>query len=1146
MNNLSRKSRVFKSTIAYIMSLFIVLSSVISTPFFVKAASTSLTITKYGTIHSGSNTRYSTSGSNPVLNIVNDQEDDNFDIGFLRLDISSLDNTKKVGYTPFTFSTTSISAEPQGLTFYCSTNDKLSSLNTGANNLNGNTGIFGTVGGHLNKAISYYQMAEFASIAKGSIASNKSYTVDIAEAINNALLQKQSTCTIMITQTTAGGKGSSNDWTDTPITFSPYSISATTTSEALTIDNWTAEFNTATKAYETKMADSNIYKNMYDAYTAYTNVYKAYDAYVYGEKYDINLSYYVQALTRANNNMIKWSRPNSFTVPKFSDGEITSSSNATGCIWAESNGDPLVYRTTGSNNTVYSLYYHEGVYIYDDQEPKIPFILGFYRYAQLGNPANPRVWFATLDNSQGNLYIKNQLYNGDASNRLFSELMSKGYHINSNNNGSANNITLSTGDVRYLANYFVVNTSAAFSTNTTGYIVAYPTQITYGVGNASSSSAFKTEYHVLGDNRKFYILNYNLVSSKITNPIYANYFKYVSKYKEGGLDQLIKAFDIATSINPLNYNYSLSNNKTAATNCGAAIVNASNNITNAGEPALDTSSYNSIKTALTTAKEIGNTNQELSTANISTTKYTSASFANYQNCVNEAKNAMQAVLQNGYASIYNGKSIAAISSNLTSSISNLKYNYIVEYYNKEAQYIGSEVLGEGEFTSVDKYPNSSITAGTDGFRKHYTYSWYAIELKRKTFGENQVVAITEEATATPCTIINSIVTKEPSCGVAGEKEGICAICKATYVDEIETTPHSYEVTIVPATCTQQGYALHKCTECGNEYKDSYTAIISHSYEDTIVKATCTEDGYTSKRCSSCGEEIIEESSIIKAYGHSYECDVILAPSCNAQGIKEYYCARCKDTYHEAIPVDVSAHNELAFARTVAPTDTEQGYDIYYCTNLCGYWEKKNIIPSLKETSELEEYINAYNYALEQIVTDFAPYTSESIEAYQNAIDNAKIDIENSNTSQLENATRQILEASAILRIKTVTINIRYNRENGATTKNKISAQYGNIVTTSLDNENVIKWTITQNGVTSIASYDNVCNVVAGDDMEIDAIIGDEKKNNDNIITVLDKNGNAIAFTNDITTVTAPSVPFYNFSHWEQINDTTYQARYVAK
>ena len=41
--------------------------------------------------------------------------------------------------------------------------------------------------------------------------------------------------------------------------------------------------------------------------------------------------------------------------------------------------------------------------------------------------------------------------------------------------------------------------------------------------------------------------------------------------------------------------------------------------------------------------------------------------------------------------------------------------------------------------------------------------------------------------------------------------------------------HNYVETVVPPTCTKEGYTLHKCSRCDDEYKDTYKDATGHKY-----------------------------------------------------------------------------------------------------------------------------------------------------------------------------------------------------------------------------------------------------------------------------------------------------------------------------
>ncbi len=64
----------------------------------------------------------------------------------------------------------------------------------------------------------------------------------------------------------------------------------------------------------------------------------------------------------------------------------------------------------------------------------------------------------------------------------------------------------------------------------------------------------------------------------------------------------------------------------------------------------------------------------------------------------------------------------------------------------------------------------------------------------------------------------------------------CSRCGTTSGSPLE---HSYTTTIIPATCTSQGYTTYTCT-CGDTYKDNYVES-SHSYQNYICTSCGTID-----------------------------------------------------------------------------------------------------------------------------------------------------------------------------------------------------------------------------------------------------------------------------------------------------------------
>ncbi|MDO4815756.1 MAG: endonuclease [Bacillota bacterium] len=103
--------------------------------------------------------------------------------------------------------------------------------------------------------------------------------------------------------------------------------------------------------------------------------------------------------------------------------------------------------------------------------------------------------------------------------------------------------------------------------------------------------------------------------------------------------------------------------------------------------------------------------------------------------------------------------------------------------------------------------------------------------------------------------------------------------------------HSYTVTVVAPTCTEQGYTVYTCT-CGDSYVADYTDTVGHSFGawKTLSAATCTEDGSAARYCSVCGAA---ESKVISAQGHSFGAwKTVSAATCTEDGSAARYCSVC--------------------------------------------------------------------------------------------------------------------------------------------------------------------------------------------------------------------------------------------------------------
>ncbi|MBQ7006172.1 MAG: leucine-rich repeat protein [Clostridia bacterium] len=95
-------------------------------------------------------------------------------------------------------------------------------------------------------------------------------------------------------------------------------------------------------------------------------------------------------------------------------------------------------------------------------------------------------------------------------------------------------------------------------------------------------------------------------------------------------------------------------------------------------------------------------------------------------------------------------------------------------------------------------------------------------------------------------------TKAPTCTVKGEEARSCSACGNTETREVAKTDHSYGEWVVTKapTCAEKGFMVKTCSVCGAN-AGSEIMTLNHSLVTTIVPATCTQQGYTNHACANC-------------------------------------------------------------------------------------------------------------------------------------------------------------------------------------------------------------------------------------------------------------------------------------------------------
>ncbi|MBQ9849036.1 MAG: dockerin type I repeat-containing protein [Clostridia bacterium] len=124
----------------------------------------------------------------------------------------------------------------------------------------------------------------------------------------------------------------------------------------------------------------------------------------------------------------------------------------------------------------------------------------------------------------------------------------------------------------------------------------------------------------------------------------------------------------------------------------------------------------------------------------------------------------------------------------------------------------------------------------------------------------------------------------------------CTVCGTLIA---EKTGHSYIDHIIDPTCTQNGYILHICDACGDEYTDGEIVMLGHSYTDTVIEPTCTEKGYTIHKCDACGDEYTDSET--DAVGHKEgEWETVTEPSYGIEGLEQLKCLVCGEVIDERV------------------------------------------------------------------------------------------------------------------------------------------------------------------------------------------------------------------------------------------------------
>lgn len=142
----------------------------------------------------------------------------------------------------------------------------------------------------------------------------------------------------------------------------------------------------------------------------------------------------------------------------------------------------------------------------------------------------------------------------------------------------------------------------------------------------------------------------------------------------------------------------------------------------------------------------------------------------------------------------------------------------------------------------------------------------------------------------------------PTCEESGYRGYVCKHCGQgkdfENLDALGHTPGAWQM-LDPPGCKSSGTQASSCTTCGGQLTRSVPPL-GHDYTATVVPPTCTADGYTRHYCPNC-EDAYRTDTVPKT-GHIYDDGVITKePTLTTMGRITYTCIGCGKTRQETTP-----------------------------------------------------------------------------------------------------------------------------------------------------------------------------------------------------------------------------------------------------
>ena len=142
-------------------------------------------------------------------------------------------------------------------------------------------------------------------------------------------------------------------------------------------------------------------------------------------------------------------------------------------------------------------------------------------------------------------------------------------------------------------------------------------------------------------------------------------------------------------------------------------------------------------------------------------------------------------------------------------------------------------------------------------------------------------------------------------------------------------------TTIPATCTDKGERVRKCTDCGVVVETASIAALGHkegNYSIINKAASCNGMGEKAWYCERCG--CLTKTEAVSPTGHTRGNYVtVKAPTCSEDGIRQEVCSTCGIVIAEE-KIPQHTHTPGVWETTIPATCTDGGERVKKCTE-CG-------------------------------------------------------------------------------------------------------------------------------------------------------------------------------------------------------------------